>query len=39
MAADGYVEVKPVKGTLQPGQLVVVGNGQTASNDVPAKQL
>jgi peptidoglycan hydrolase-like protein with peptidoglycan-binding domain len=39
MAADGYVEVKPVKGTLEAGQLVVVGNGQTASSDVPAKQL
>jgi peptidoglycan hydrolase-like protein with peptidoglycan-binding domain len=39
MAADGYVEVKPVKGTLEAGQLVVVGNGQTASNDASAKQL
>lgn len=39
MAADGYVEVKPIKGSLEPGQLVVVGNGQTASSDAPAKQL
>jgi len=25
LSADGYVEVTPVKGTLKPGQLVVVG--------------
>jgi hypothetical protein len=25
LSADGYVEVKPVNGTLAPGQLVVVG--------------
>jgi multidrug efflux pump subunit AcrA (membrane-fusion protein) len=26
LSADGYVEVTPVKGTLAPGQLVVVGH-------------
>jgi peptidoglycan hydrolase-like protein with peptidoglycan-binding domain len=26
LAADGFVEVTPVDGTLEPGQLVVVGN-------------
>jgi multidrug efflux pump subunit AcrA (membrane-fusion protein) len=25
LSADGYVEVRPVDGTLDPGQLVVVG--------------
>jgi hypothetical protein len=25
LSADGYVEVRPVDGTLEPGQLVVVG--------------
>ncbi len=34
MAADGFVEVKPIDGKLEPGDLVVVGNGQTASTDV-----
>ncbi len=38
LAADGYVEVKPLKGKLEPGQFVVVGSGQTASNDQPDKQ-
>ena len=38
MAAEGFVEVKPIKGTLEPGQLVVVGNGQTAAANVPTKQ-
>lgn len=38
MVADGFVEVKPVKGSLEPGQLVVVGNSQTAANDSSEKQ-
>jgi hypothetical protein len=25
LSADGFVEVTPVDGTLEPGQLVVVG--------------
>ncbi len=31
MAADGFVEVTPVDGTLKPGQLVVVGNKNNQS--------
>jgi multidrug efflux pump subunit AcrA (membrane-fusion protein) len=33
LAADGFVEVAPVEGTLEPGQLVVVGyeNPETAT--------
>jgi Putative peptidoglycan binding domain. len=31
MAADGFVEVTPVNGTLKPGQLVVVGNENNES--------
>jgi peptidoglycan hydrolase-like protein with peptidoglycan-binding domain len=38
MVADGYVQVKPVKGSLEPGQLVVVGNAQTAADDSASKQ-
>jgi peptidoglycan hydrolase-like protein with peptidoglycan-binding domain len=30
LAADGFVEVTPVNGTLHPGQLVVVGNENPA---------
>ena len=37
MVAEGFVEVKPVKGKLEPGQLVVVGNSQTAANDGSGK--
>jgi peptidoglycan hydrolase-like protein with peptidoglycan-binding domain len=37
MVAEGYVEVKPINGTIEPGQLVVVGNAQTAANDASAK--
>ena len=39
MVADGFVEVKPTNGTLEPGQLVVVGNAQASTNDVSEKQL
>ena len=38
MVAEGFVQVKPVKGSLEPGQLVVVGNSQTANNDATDKQ-
>jgi hypothetical protein len=38
MVADGFVEVKPVKGSLEPGQLVVVGTSQTAANDSSEKK-
>jgi peptidoglycan hydrolase-like protein with peptidoglycan-binding domain len=31
LAADGFVEVKPLEGALEAGQLVVVGNGQPES--------
>ena len=34
LAADGFVEVKPLEGTLEPGQLVVVGNDKSESGDV-----
>lgn len=37
MVAEGYAEVKPIKGSLQPGQLVVVGNAQAAANDGSSK--
>jgi hypothetical protein len=37
MVADGFVEVKPIKGSLEPGQLVVVGTSQPAANDSAAK--
>jgi hypothetical protein len=29
LAADGFVEVKALQGNLEPGQLVVVGNGNS----------
>ena len=32
MSADGYVEVTPVKGTIAPGQLVVVGYKNPENN-------
>jgi peptidoglycan hydrolase-like protein with peptidoglycan-binding domain len=35
MAAEGFVEVTPVKGTLKPGQLVVVGTGQNETTPPP----
>jgi peptidoglycan hydrolase-like protein with peptidoglycan-binding domain len=34
LAADGFVEVKPLEGTLKPGQLVVVGNGDSEVGDL-----
>ena len=34
LAADGFVEVKPLEGTLEAGQLVVVGNDKSESGDV-----
>jgi len=33
LAADGFVEVSPEQGTLVPGELVVVGFENAASND------
>jgi hypothetical protein len=39
MVADGFVEVKPVKGSLEPGQLVVVGTSQTAAIESSEKKL
>jgi len=38
LAADGFVEVKPIDGKLDAGQLVVVGS-HTESSETPAKQL
>jgi Putative peptidoglycan binding domain len=38
LAADGYVEVNPLKGKLEPGQLVVVGNEKPESNEPSNKQ-
>lgn len=38
LAADGFVEVRPLEGTLEAGQLVVVGNGHTESTDNSQKQ-
>jgi multidrug efflux pump subunit AcrA (membrane-fusion protein) len=34
LSADGYVEVSPVKGTLAPGQLVVVGYENPDNKDI-----
>ncbi|MCI0335869.1 MAG: peptidoglycan-binding protein [Planctomycetes bacterium] len=34
LAADGFVEVKPLEGTLEPGQLVVVGKGNSEAGDL-----
>jgi multidrug efflux pump subunit AcrA (membrane-fusion protein) len=33
LAADGFVEVKPLEGALEPGQLVVVGKEHSESSD------
>jgi hypothetical protein len=33
LAADGFVEVKPLEGNIEPGQLVVVGNGNGETTD------
>ena len=33
LAADGFVEVNPLSGTLKPGQLVVVGHANNENND------
>jgi peptidoglycan hydrolase-like protein with peptidoglycan-binding domain len=38
LAADGFVEVKPLEGTLKPGQLVVVGNGLSDNTTTQEKQ-
>ncbi len=38
LAADGFVEVKPIDGKLEAGQLVVVGNTQTENSDSMQKQ-
>jgi peptidoglycan hydrolase-like protein with peptidoglycan-binding domain len=34
LAADGYVEVKPKHGDIEPGQLVVVGRGKNETAEV-----
>jgi hypothetical protein len=34
LAADGFVEVKPIQGALKPGQLVVVGKEQSETGDI-----
>jgi peptidoglycan hydrolase-like protein with peptidoglycan-binding domain len=39
LAADGFVEVKPLEGKLEPGQLVVVGHEQSDSTDSQSNQL
>jgi hypothetical protein len=39
LAADGFVEVKPIEGKLEPGQLVVVGNRRSESSDSPELKL
>jgi peptidoglycan hydrolase-like protein with peptidoglycan-binding domain len=39
LAADGFVEVKPIEGKLEPGQLVVVGNRRSESTDSPEMKL
>lgn len=39
LTADGFVEVKPLEGKLEVGQLVVVGNGQADSATGETKQL
>ena len=33
LSAGGYVEIKPVRGTLSPGQMVVVGYGNPSSRE------
>jgi hypothetical protein len=33
LSADGYVEVKPLQGSLQPGQLVVIGFENNGDQD------
>lgn len=38
LRANGFVEVKPIEGKLEPGQLVVVGNGQNQSTGTLEKQ-
>jgi len=38
LAADGFVEVKPIDGKLDAGQLVVVGS-HTESSDNSQTQL
>jgi hypothetical protein len=39
LRANGYVEVKPVKGTLEAGQLVVVGTAENEAVGDQEKQL
>lgn len=39
LRANGYVEVKPKEGQLEPGQLVVVGSAQNDTGSNPEKQL
>lgn len=34
LAADGFVEVKPIEGALKPGQLVVVGSEKNESGGI-----
>jgi multidrug efflux pump subunit AcrA (membrane-fusion protein) len=34
LAAEGFVEIKPVDGSLEPGQLVVIGSGTHESSDI-----
>lgn len=35
LAADGFVEISPERGTLEAGQLVVVGYGSSADKSTP----
>ena len=37
LSADGFVEVTPVDGTLEPGQLVVVGYENNVNTDTQLK--
>lgn len=39
LSADGYVEVAPVRGTLEPGQLVVVGYKNLDAKGTDSKGL
>jgi hypothetical protein len=37
LAADGFVEVRPLDGALDAGQLVVVGSEKTEAEGAPSK--
>jgi hypothetical protein len=33
LAADGFVEIKPIEGSLEPGQLVVIGDSRRDTSE------